>query len=185
MVNPKHLLTEFRSRFKWTGNSSVDEAGLISCTGNVTFKIGGDRDHFPVKFHKVLGNFDCAVGDLLSLEGAPTYVGGNFSCQMNRLNSLKGGPQHVEGSFDCSGNPILDLTGVPQFVGGRLSLDYSPEQNLLRLCSLNDVYWASTYKHIPSKVHTIMTKYAGTGKPGAIKAAGELIKAGYKQNARW
>jgi hypothetical protein len=34
-------------------------------------------------------------------------------------------------------------------------------------------------------VNEIMAKYAGQGKSGAIKAAAELIRAGYKENARW
>jgi hypothetical protein len=37
----------------------------------------------------------------------------------------------------------------------------------------------------PQVVNEIMTKYEGQGKPGAIKAAAELIRAGYKENARW
>jgi len=31
----------------------------------------------------------------------------------------------------------------------------------------------------------ILNDHAGSGKPGAIKAAAKLIKAGYKDNARW
>jgi len=37
----------------------------------------------------------------------------------------------------------------------------------------------------PKQVSTIMNNHAGQGKPGAIKAAVELIRAGYKENARW
>jgi hypothetical protein len=37
----------------------------------------------------------------------------------------------------------------------------------------------------PQPVSDIIHKYLGQGKAGALKAAAELIKAGYKDNARW
>jgi hypothetical protein len=46
--------------------------------------------------------------------------------------------------------------------------------------------WALLATDIPVEpVNSIMNKYLGQGKPGAIKCAAELIKAGFKDNARW
>jgi hypothetical protein len=37
----------------------------------------------------------------------------------------------------------------------------------------------------PTPIVEILNKYVGQGKSGAIKCAAELIKAGFKDNARW
>jgi len=39
--------------------------------------------------------------------------------------------------------------------------------------------------HLVEEVAVILNKHVGGGKAGALKCALELIKAGYKENARW
>lgn len=186
MLDTKQILKDFKKSFKYSGSASVDDQGRISCTGYVMLKPGYvHAQQLPVSFHKVLGNFDCSYGNLVTLQGSPSYVGGSFYGSMNRLESLQGAPAHVSGLFDCCGNQVVDLTGAPEFVAGTFNLPYMPGQNLLRLCAYDHVKWCLSSKEVPEQVEHIMIKYAGTGKPGAIKAAVELIKAGYKEHARW
>ena len=62
--------------------------------------------------------FNCCNNDLISLIGAPEYVGGNFYCVNNNLTSLEGCPRVVEGNFDCRGNhPLKSLKGIGEIKG--------------------------------------------------------------------
>lgn len=69
----------------------------------------------------VKGNFSCANNNLVTLEGAPKYVGGYFSCDGNMLETLKGAPQFVDGSFSARRNKLTSLESAPVFVGGDFS----------------------------------------------------------------
>ena len=180
MVNKTLIIKELKRLAKVSGSVSVDDQGLISCTGDVIYK---DTSYVPLKFDRVMGDFDCSFSDMDSLLGVPTYVGGNFYCSQNRLKSLHHSPKHVGASFICCGNAIIDLTGAPDFVGSVFHLPYTPAQNLLRLCTYNSVLWCKG--NVPEPVEQIIKKYLGQGKAGAIKAAAELIKAGYPQHAKW
>jgi hypothetical protein len=129
----------------------------------------------------VRGHFICSNGELTSLEGAPKHVDGDFICKHNKLTSLVGAPKHVGGTFDCEYNPLTSWEGAPEHVGDEFWCTWNPALPVLRLF---------TYAHFhmedaPQPVSDIMHKYTGQGKPGAIKAAAELIRAGYKGNARW
>jgi len=131
--------------------------------------------------HHVDGHFLCSHSELTSLEGAPKHVGGQFNCDHNKLHSLLGAPKHVGGTFDCEYNWLTSLEGVPEHVGDEFWCTWNPELPVLRLLTY-------AYLHMdnaPQPVSDIMHKYTGQGKPGAIKAAAELIRAGYKGNARW
>jgi hypothetical protein len=66
-------------------------------------------------------------------------------------------------------------------VGVDFWLDYSPDLPLLRLLN----YAQFSIQNAPTKLAQIMKKYRGQSKAGAIKCAAELIRAGYKENARW
>ncbi len=64
--------------------------GSISVDGSVKFAECMDYlTELPLKFDKVIGDFDCSKLSLTSLHGSPNYVGGTFNCSFNNLNSLE------------------------------------------------------------------------------------------------
>ena len=131
----------------------------------------------------VTGSFYCDNNKLISLEGAPHSVGGDFYCQSNMLTDLKGAPNSVGGGFYCHGNNLISLEGAPSHVEDYFYCKYSPQLPLLSL--LNYKYVGVISARDTQDVNKIINQYAGQGKPGAIRAAVALIRAGYKDNARW
>lgn len=112
----KKLIKKYKNILKY--NQQTD---LYDVEGNITIQ---NKDlyngHFPIKFGKVKGSFDCSdCKKLISLEGAPEEVGGEFNvyhCQ--NLTSLKGAPKIVKGSFDCSQcYSLTSLEGAPTSSG--------------------------------------------------------------------
>ena len=193
-----------------TGDFVVDESMLVNlkgspillgggfyCSGNQLTSLKGVPTHvngdFQCGYNKlktlqhapvhVTGDFSCSANKLTSLEHAPSQVGGSFKCDENKLSSLKGAPHTVGGDFVCDLNPLISLEGLPKQVRAITYISYSRKLPLLRLLMHDHVSW--TNNGPPRAVVNIMQKYALTAKAGAIKAAAELIKAGYKENARW
>jgi len=170
-------------------------SGNFWCRDNQLMSLQGAPDH-------VGGNFDCEGNQLKSLQGAPHHVGLNFRCHSNKLTSLHGAPDHVGGDFRCTNNRLTDLqgapaqvgrdflcernklvslTGAPAHVGDVFVCTYSTQLPLLRLT----MYTHVDVMNAPTPIVEILNKYVDQGKPGAIKCAAELIKAGYKEHARW
>jgi hypothetical protein len=90
-------------------------------------------------------------------------------------------------------NPLNSLEGYPlSHTPEMASMSYLSNLPMLRLLNSKQI---TLYPHADrdtdeeqlkvDQVSDILNKYAGGGKPGAIKCAGELIKAGFKDNARW
>ena len=188
MLRRNQYISKFPVQFGWV-------SGYFWCNNNVLTSLQGAPGH-------VGGNFDCQHNKLTSLQGAPHHVGLNFSCNSNKLTSLHGAPYHVVGDFRCSSNRLADLQGAPTHVGRDFLCDrnklvsltgapdhvgdvfvctYSTQLPLLRLT----MYTHMNVMNAPTPIIEILDKYVGKGKPGALKAAAELIKAGYKDNARW
>ena len=142
-----------------------------------------DLSHGP---SHVGGSFYCYTCDnLTSLQGAPTYVGGNFMAFKCQLTSLQGAPRVIKGGFDVGENPLENYDHLPE-VCASLIVPYIKHAPILRLLVYPEVQFRFNPAQEPySSVKEIMHKYAGQGKPGAIRAAAELIRAGYKENARW
>lgn len=88
----------------------------------------------------------------------------------------------VGGNYDCRYNPLTSLEGLPQVLNS-LSLRYNKNRPLLRL--LDSRIDRLNLIDTPKSVTEVLKKYAGQGKPGALKAAADLIRAGYAENARW
>jgi len=170
-------------------------SGNFWCENNQLMSLQGAPDH-------VGGNFSCEGNKLTSLQGAPHRVGLNFKCNSNKLTSLQGAPDHVVGDFRCSNNRLMDLQGSPTHVGRDFLCDRNKLVSLVGApAHVGDVFVCTygtqlpllrltMYTHMnvidaPDPVFYIIYKYLGQGKPGAIKCAAELIKAGYKDNARW
>ncbi|MDO5943288.1 hypothetical protein [Burkholderia cepacia] len=72
---------------------------------------------------------------LISLEGAPSYVGGNFDCSNNELNSLNGAPKHVEGDFVCVSCSLETLNGLGE-VKGKLNIQCNPGLSLSEIAHI-------------------------------------------------
>jgi hypothetical protein len=124
--------------------------------------------------------------DLVSLQGAPRWVGGDFKAYNCALTSLQGAPLVVKGVFEVRGNPLENYDHVPEGCAAVI-VPYNRSAPILRLLQYPEVSftWDGVTKQAHPAVDAIMRKYAGQGRTGAIKAAAELIKAGYKDNAKW
>ena len=69
----------------------------------------------PIKFGKVLGNFDCSMNSLKNLKGSPRIVEGGFYCDRNQLKNLEGCPEKVGGEFWCNENYIMNFSGISDY----------------------------------------------------------------------
>ena len=116
MVIKKEVMALLKANFKTTGSITIDDKGLVSCTGMVTPKKKLKR--LPVAFDKVGGSFKCGNNQLTTLEGGPISVGGDFWCYNNQLTTLQGAPTSVGGGFWCHNNQLTTLEGGPTSVGG-------------------------------------------------------------------
>lgn len=201
MVDVLTIQENLNKYFTITGPTHIHpETGVVDVSGSVEL-IKVTRQ-LPVQFGKVTQNFSCSEARLERLVGSPHTVGEEFMCNKNYLTTLEGGPNWVGGSYWCEENQLSNLVGAPRHVGTGLlahdnlfqSLEGMPEHigttiwiqyhfnlPLLRLLMVKNhmlIYASDELRHI-------LNKYKGQGKPGAIKAAAELIKAGFKDNARW
>jgi hypothetical protein len=147
MVDLAGIKKTFDKYYSHTGKLSVDpNTGLISCTGSVKSKEKSYLDGKPgiktlrVRFGKIRYDFAVQHTDLVSLEGAPSWVGRDFKCGHNQLTSLLGSPQHVGGDFKCDNNNIESLEHCPKSVGANFS------------CMTNQL---SSLEHVPEKVHDL------------------------------
>jgi hypothetical protein len=170
----------------------VDAAGVVNVSGSVLIKWETQLPaHLPIKFGHVTKNFNIALfpqENLINLVGSPHTVGGTFRVSAPNLTSLLGAPVSVTGAchFNCAS--LVSLAHLPQSCG-RLSLMYTPHLHMLPLVDQDYVNWSylNQYGGRPKGViaTSIIEAHRGQGKAGAIKAAAELIRAGYKENARW
>lgn len=203
MVDLPAIENLLREYFDIHGTHTIDpDTGDVNVKGYVYLK--KRISHFPVKFGKITGDLICAKRSLVSLAGAPTWVGGNFHCYENSLINLTDAPTYVRGNFLCQGNNLTTLAGIPATIYGHLRLEYNPLQDLAHLPRTPEtavcvsVTWHADLPLLrllswpklfifdsPIQVLEIMLKYEAQGKPGALKAAAELIRAGHPENARW
>jgi hypothetical protein len=149
----------------------------FDCSGNMLTSL----EYVPTHVAK---NFRCSDNQITSLAHAPSRVEGYFNCAKNQLTNLTHAPEWVQDNFTCHQNPLTSLTGIPVHVGSAMWLTYNAQLPLLRTLVAQEVQFMNI-THDSGNVAYILNKYMGQGKPGAIKCAAELIKAGYKENARW
>jgi len=173
------------------------------------------KRRIPIRMGLVQGRFSCHSCELESLENAPHTVTGNFICYGNNLESLVGGPQSVGsqsmggGTYSCSNNFLKNFEGAPQHFTGYLvgvrhlgmglqsvdglppdarlvDITYQKHLPMLKLIRQKQVnIRAPLTGDLMTDITDILNEHAGEGKAGAIKVAAKLIKAGYKDNARW
>lgn len=98
-------------------NYTINDDGSIDVDGSVYLN-EMDLKKLPLKFNRVSGSFHCDNNKLITLEGAPKWVGRTFYCFDNQLTSLEGAPEEVGGYFNCQHNQLTSLVGAPKWVGG-------------------------------------------------------------------
>lgn len=173
------------------------------------------KKRIPIKMGMVMGRFNCHKCELESLENAPHTVTDNFSCYGNFLESLQGGPSAVGaysmggGTYSCSGNYLKNFVGAPDSFKGYLvgvnqmgtelesvdglppearlvDITYQKHLPMLKLINQKQVnIRAPLTGELMQDITDILNDHSGSGKAGAIVCAGKLIRAGYKDNARW
>lgn len=122
MVDKRKIEGLLAKYFTTTGTITIDDLGLVSCSGNVELKREWQFTQLPVRFEKVDGSFSCDRNTLQSLEGSPKVVVGSFICMYNHLSgSLKGGPTWVGRNYVCAFNQLSSLEGAPEHVGGNFN----------------------------------------------------------------
>lgn len=143
-----------------------------------------DLSHAPNQVGGSFYAYHCA--NLKSLHGAPRWVGGSFLAYNCQLTSLKGAPLVVKDQFSVENNPLENYDHVPEGCT-KVILPYNANAPILKLLVYPEVQfqWGGVTPGRHDVVNEIMKKYAGQGRSGAIKAAAELVRAGYKENARW
>jgi hypothetical protein len=98
-------------------NWTLNPDGTVDVDGSVDLH-DQKLSKLPLKFGRVIGDFDCSTNNLTSLEGCPTEIGGHFYCYGNKLTSLEGCPREIGGSFYCERNQLTSLEGCPTEIGG-------------------------------------------------------------------
>jgi hypothetical protein len=183
MIDKEQIRRDLKEYFTYYGKVTVDDqTGKVSVIGDVYLNEDIKHTKLPVQFGSVGGDFYCDENSLETLTGAPQRVGGDFYCDENSLETLDGAPHWVGRYFNCYNNSLESLTGTPKSIGGNFWCSYKPELGLLRivLSNCNDIYLLNA----PERVTQIIKKYFGKGQSGALQCAAELIRAGYKENAK-
>lgn len=187
----KEIETALLQQVEIDGTFHIDDQGLVHVSGDVLPKKGNKmHEQLDVQFGVVSG--DCFMNGmgLHTLQGAPARVGGYFMCYRNKLKSLVGAPSWVGGDFMCHENPLTSLEGMPGHIGERLVIDWDPKMPLLRCLTAQEIQIERPVYVTPKILDDIKTctkilnQYAGQGRPGMLKAAVELIRAGYPLAAK-
>ena len=99
---------------------TINPDGSIDVDGNIILSYDferGELSKIPLKFAKVIGDFECDRNQLTTLKGSPKSVVGNFDCSGNQLTSLEYCPESIGGNFDCHSNQLTSLEGLPEISG--------------------------------------------------------------------
>jgi hypothetical protein len=202
MVNVDHIKQSLKEYFQimadepWSPDQGIhvhEATGVVDIKGSVTLRdpLLKLYSPLPIKFGHVSGNFNISLNaqyHLFNLENFPHTVEGNFRVQAPRMTSLQGAPRHVGGVCAILSKSLMSLEHLPKTYA-RMRLEYTPHLPLLRLVDEQVVYWNYSPEYggmLRGTVATsIIERHRGEGKTGALKAAAELIRAGFKENARW
>ena len=98
----------------------------------------------------------------------------------------------VSGHFSSYWRGLKNLKGVPTHIGDSITITYYPGMPVLRcLAAERQISLQATVSKHPGysteryNINKILDKYVGRGRVGALACAAELIRAGYRENARW
>jgi hypothetical protein len=190
MVDAFEIRQVLDQYFDIWGQPSVMPDGTVHVQGEVV--VGTVLPaHMPVKFGQVTGDFKMASPiqtQLTSLVGCPHTVMGSFRCVAPLIKTLEGAPQHVGKKCVIASDALTSLEHLPTY-GETLLLRYTPHLPLLRLLEHARLLWSYSPKYGGMEqgmaATHILKKYQSKGRAGALACAAELIRAGYKWNARW
>lgn len=149
----------------------------FDCSGNQITSL----KHGPTEVTK---SYRCSANQLNSLAHAPNKVGGYFNCSKNHLHNLVGGPQEVALDMSCHSNPLISLEGAPEKVGRDWWITWTEDLPLLKCLNASRINFMNL-NFDTNRLENIMNPHMGSGKAGVIKCAAEMIRAGFKGNARW
>ena len=98
----------------------------------------------------------------------------------------------VTGTFDSLWRGLTDLCGLPDHAQHTWITYYPQQKNLLRVLagkrvSLQSAAYKDYFKTDQDRrnIQIILDKYKNMGKAGILKAAVDMIQAGYKDQAKW
>jgi hypothetical protein len=173
---------------------SLPYANITVCKGDFIMANQGVRS---LKYtpKKILGEFSCGHNDFISLTDGPVSVSGNYACEHNnKLESLEGLATEIGGDLDFNGCKKLKVmwnSFDSIKVGGNIYIPYHINLPLLRL--LAPTYANSKIQVLLfdiadlEEIHDILAKYFNVEnwKKAVVDCQYELIKSGYKGNAKW
>ena len=166
MVDKEEIRLLLKKNFVMSGEVKIHDDGVVDIVhaaelANIRFLRQWKK--LPVTFGRIEGTF--AVGE-------------------DAVETLEGFPRWVAKDLFSSGLPRLKtLDHAPDYIGqGWLLGPYKPDMPLLR--TLN-AHQAIMVVGEPDEVNTILNRYRGQGKKGAIPCATQLIRAGFGGNAKW
>ena len=133
--------------------------------------------------------FYCNNCNLKSLNGAPYKIGINFSCTNNELTSLEGAPRIVGGDFYCQKNKFTSLNGIPKQINGSFVISVFPNTPLLKILNVNGIkrffFFLNNNIHVRiQELEDLFNEYYGKGSKGQLQCGIEMIRLGYKSNAK-
>jgi len=173
--------------FDCSGNQLTSLAGAPRIVGGGFFCNYNQLTSLAGAPSKVGGGFYCRDNQLTSLAGAPTTVGGGFFCQNNKLTSLDGAPRTVGHFFNCSNNPLTSLNGIPQRIKGEFAITVNPGTPLLKILGVEGItefYFVNTQRQQIPELQDLFKEFYGRGPRGQLLCGIEMIKMGYKSNAK-
>jgi hypothetical protein len=174
------------------GDFKCDSENLETLEGSPRWVKGGVfiNPSPPGKLRDLRGGPQTVGGDysvtdqaLISLEGAPAHVGGDFFVRNCDITNLRGAPRSTGGNFVVIGCPLTSLEGLPQSVDNLLILNVDRNVGLLRVLMV-DTPMEIELRGAGDVVNRIINRYRNRGVNGVMPCAAELIKAGYRGNAR-
>ena len=110
----------------------VDVDGSANCLHNFETQL-------PFQFGEVKGYLSLEGRRLTTLKGCPKSVG-DFNCDINLLHSLEGGPEICYIDYQCNNNPLTSLMGFPKTLVGKFYFDCTSNLPLLRLTGFKTVF---------------------------------------------
>ena len=152
----------------------------------------------------VTGNFRAATNNLQDLQGGPRIVSDEYDVSACGLRSLEGAPAQVR-TLKVGGNMLTSLEGLEQTKVNNVSARNNPIQTLEHIPSQASFVGFSYRPDLPvlravvqsqppeivfydpqppAPVKEIMERYQGRGWNWVVPCARELIRAGFKGNAR-
>lgn len=189
-------MTTFNFWFDVMGDVTQDShTKKFSVNGHValrSYPIPTQEGHrmLPCEFDIVTGEFSIAERGLTHLAGSPREVG-KFLAGFNPIKNLEGGPEVVHRTYSLRGcEKLSSLVGLASTITGLFICPYSYELPMLRALVAPTIHLEldmGGWEQVSHKreVETILNKYTGQGKSGALNCALELKDAGYVENARW